>query len=82
MISRLLLLLFPFDCTAEVAVHAAYAIHTQAIAPQECCGMCKNGVITHGDGHTTPCPCPPTCKCRVKATLPCKDGSCKLQPKK
>jgi hypothetical protein len=22
-------------------------------------------VITHGDGHKTPCPCPPACKCKT-----------------
>lgn len=32
--------------------------------PDECCGECQNGWITHGDGHRTPCPCPPTCKCK------------------
>ena len=32
--------------------------------PDECCGECENGWITHGDGHRTPCPCPPTCKCK------------------
>jgi hypothetical protein len=32
--------------------------------PDECCSQCENGWITHGDGHRTPCPCPPTCRCK------------------
>jgi hypothetical protein len=32
--------------------------------PGECCKRCENGWITHGDGHRTPCPCPPTCECK------------------
>lgn len=68
---ELLLVLFGLatpDYTGPVAVQASYVIHTQPAAPQvqECCGLCKNGIITHGDGHTTPCPCPPTCKCKKK----------------
>lgn len=67
---ELLALLFSVavpDYTAAVGVQAAYVIHTQqAPAPQECCGLCKNGVIKHGDGHTSPCPCPPTCKCKSR----------------
>jgi hypothetical protein len=68
---ELLALLFSLavpDYTAAVAVQAAYVIHTQPTTPvvQECCGLCKNGVITHGDGHTTPCPCPPDCKCKKR----------------
>lgn len=57
----------PPDMTAPVAVRAAYVIHTSAPEEkQECCGQCKGGVITHGDGHTTPCPCKPECKCKQK----------------
>lgn len=55
------------DYTATVGVQAAYVIHTQRTpAPQECCGLCKDGVITHGDGHKSPCPCPPACKCKTR----------------
>lgn len=44
-------------------------------APGECCNQCKGtGYITHGDGHRTPCPCPPTCVCKKpKAATECKD---------
>jgi hypothetical protein len=64
-----LALLFPQpEMTGPVAVHAAYVIHTtKVVAPAtECCGECTGGFITHGDGHKTPCPCPPTCKCKQK----------------
>jgi hypothetical protein len=46
--------------------------------PDECCNACKGtGYITHGDGHRTPCPCPPTCPCKKpKAGQPCTD--CKV----
>jgi hypothetical protein len=56
------------DMTGPVAVHAAYVIHTtQSATPaKDCCGECKGGFITHGDGHKTPCPCPPECKCKQK----------------
>lgn len=34
--------------------------------PAKCCQDCAGtGVIRHGDGHTTPCPCPPQCKCKA-----------------
>ncbi len=53
------------DYSAAVAVNAAYTLHAEPVeAPQKCCGLCKNGRITHGDGHTTPCPCPDTCECK------------------
>ena len=64
---ELLLLLAPLDYTPSVAVEAAYVLQQPAETKPEkekCCGQCKCGVITHGDGHKTPCPCPPTCKCR------------------
>ena len=36
----------------------------------ECCGECKGtGYITHGDGHKTPCPCPPGCKCKTNSKI-------------
>jgi hypothetical protein len=91
MITDLLFLLAPpQDVTGKVAVEAAYVLHTyQDEAVQECCGRCKNGVITHGDGHTSPCPCPPDCKCKAKSEVihppsvlrqTCPDGRC--TPKK
>lgn len=69
MIELLFWFLSPPDMTARVAVHAAYVIHTQAPdAPErKCCGACKGGFITHGDGHKTPCPCPSDCACKRNA---------------
>jgi hypothetical protein len=79
MVTSLLLLFAPVDYTAAVAVRAAYVINTQADpVVKKCCGLCRNGVITHGDGHQTPCPCPPDCKCKTKAE--CKDGTCPAKP--
>jgi len=52
------------DITPKVAVQAAYSLVAKAPEPDQCCGLCKNGVITHADGHKTPCPCPPDCKCK------------------
>jgi hypothetical protein len=59
------------DYTGAVAVQAAYVIHTQreAAPVQECCGLCNGGIIVHGDGHTTPCPCPPECPCKKRLKL-------------
>ena len=54
----------------EIAVEAAYVIAAEPVEPPpivtgKCCDACKGtGVITHGDGHTTPCKCPPTCVCK------------------
>jgi hypothetical protein len=64
---ELLLLLSPLDYTASVAVEAAYVLQQPAKTPEkdQCCGQCKCGIITHGDGHKTPCPCPTTCKCKT-----------------
>lgn len=82
----LLFLLAPQDMSGPVAVHASYVIHTSAedVAPQKCCEGCKGtGFITHGDGHKTPCPCPPDCECKAVRHPPviiradCKDGKCK-----
>ena len=69
--SRLLFILASFwptpDYTGAVAAEAAYVITTyKAPALERCCGACKGGVITHGDGHKTQCPCPDTCKCKAK----------------
>ena len=52
----------------EIAVRAAYCIHTQAGTDEksECCGVCVGGNIIHGDGHITDCPCPPDCKCKTE----------------
>ena len=52
----------------EIAVRAAYCIHTQADTDEksECCGVCVGGKIIHGDGHITDCPCPPDCKCKTE----------------
>ena len=58
--------------TERVAVEAAYTLHTRAVEPvaKECCGSCKNGFIVHGDGHKTPCPCPPDCECKRPPAAP------------
>ena len=57
-------LIAPPDMAGPVAVHAAYVINTASAPVSECCGVCKGGFITHGDGHKTPCPCPPECECK------------------
>lgn len=45
-------------------------------APGGCCVECRGtGWITHGDGHRTACPCPPTCACKKPKTA-CPDGKC------
>jgi|688.fasta_scaffold79163_6 hypothetical protein len=81
--SKLFLILASFwgtpDYTGPVAAEAAYVIATQKapVLVKECCGQCKAGVITHGDGHKTKCPCPDTCKCKAKG---CEGGQC--APKK
>lgn len=83
MINELLLLLglATPDYSAAVAVQASYTLHTSSPAPiNECCGACKNGKITHGDGHVTPCPCPPECKCKAPKGTLCESGTC--APKK
>jgi hypothetical protein len=89
MIEFFLLFMQPVDMTGPVAVQAAYVIHTQATdeADAKCCGACNGtGFITHGDGHKTPCPCPPDCECKAVRHPPsvlkadCKDGTC--APKK
>jgi hypothetical protein len=58
-------LVAPIDCTPMVAVEAAYVLAApKEQAKPKCCGLCKGGVITHGDGHKSPCPCPETCDCK------------------
>jgi hypothetical protein len=65
------------DLVPVIGVEAAYVLHTtSAPAAPECCCQCVNGVITHGDGHKTPCPCPPDCKCKRKG------ADCHCSPKK
>lgn len=86
MVSSFLWLFIPLNMVPAVGVNAAYTLHTQAavVTPAECCGRCKNGVITHGDGHSTPCPCPASCKCKAKTLVHdpiCITGSCKKQTK-
>ena len=70
------------DMTARVAAEAAVTLNTRpaTVAPSQCCGQCKNGIVTHGDGHRTPCPCPPDCKCKQKSQPPvCTSGTCALK---
>lgn len=44
----------------------------------ECCKQCKGtGFITHGDGHKTPCPCPPNCPCKKTKAVVCTTGTCR-----
>lgn len=41
----------------------------------QCCAECKGtGVITHGDGHTTPCPCDDGCDCKKGRTATPREG--------
>jgi hypothetical protein len=42
----------------------------------KCCVECRGtGVIVHGDGHRTACPCPADCSCK-KPKASCPDGQC------
>lgn len=62
----------PPPVEGDLAARAAVAVLRSRTAPaptpgpkpDDCCGQCVNGWITHGDGHRTPCPCPPTCRCK------------------
>lgn len=70
------------DMTARVAAEAAVTISQPVVMPvaDKCCGECKGGWITHGDGHKTPCPCPATCKCKAKPQQNiCESGTCALK---
>lgn len=71
------------DMTARVAAEAAVTINqpvTVAPVKDTCCGQCKGGVITHGDGHKTACPCPATCKCKAKPQQTiCESGTCAVR---
>lgn len=60
---------------ASGAVSVAYAATAPDVAPTPapvppapkpaCCQDCGGrGYIVHGDGHRTPCPCPPSCQCK------------------
>jgi hypothetical protein len=66
-------------CAAAYAAFAVEAAPNPAPAPptpSKCCQDCAGtGVIRHGDGHTTPCPCPPNCKCKAGKTN-CPGGNC------
>ena len=71
------------DMTARVAVEMAVSINTTPapVTVQQCCGLCVNGIVTHGDGHKTQCKCPPNCKCKApKSQAPiCTSGTCALK---
>lgn len=77
----------PADMVPWVSANAAYTINTYAPSEEttKCCGLCDAGMITHGDGHKTPCPCPPDCECKSRVTHPpikihhCPDGKCNLK---
>lgn len=83
-------LLFLPKLTGVVAVVAASQEQAPVVVvtpdTDKCCGMCVGGIITHGDGHKTNCPCPDTCECKKAVTHPpavikvCPDGKC--TPKK
>ena len=75
MIPLIFSLFFPAPCYPErVAVEAAYVCTTYTEPKSKCCGQCKLGKITHGDGHVTDCPCPKDCLCRTKSVLKeCKE---------
>jgi hypothetical protein len=71
------------DLTERVATEAAVTVNTRApdVVTDKCCGLCVNGIVTHGDGHKTPCRCPPDCKCKAKKAEPptCVSGTCALK---
>lgn len=85
-------------CEMGMAVCGASRPKPVVVRPDgKCCEDCRGtGVITHGDGHTTPCPCPPACACKKKKSttpavtervIPCEDEYCPLpqyrqQPKR
>lgn len=54
---------------ATMAVDGAPAPEPQP--PGKCCEDCRGtGWIVHGDGHRTPCPCPPECACKQPRAEP------------
>lgn len=70
MIPLIFSLLFPVPaCHERIAIEAAYVVTTYSAPHAKCCGACKGGKITHGDGHVTDCPCSPDCQCRTKSVL-------------
>jgi hypothetical protein len=72
MVNELILLLglAQPDMTGPVAVEAAYVLQTTSpVEGKKCCGLCKNGKVTHGDGHVTDCACPADCKCKTKGAV-------------
>jgi hypothetical protein len=70
MIPLIFSLLFPIPTLPErVAVEAAYVVTTYVAPKSKCCGLCRNGKITHGDGHVTDCACQPGCPCKTKSVL-------------
>lgn len=67
----------------EMALALVAADRVVPVQPdQGCCQECVAGIITHGDGHTTPCPCPANCSCKrkTKSVPQCETGSCPLPP--
>jgi len=68
----ILLGLFPHDYRGRAGADAAYVCATRVEAKPAavCCGRCKRGTITQGDGHVTDCPCDPSCQCKVARELP------------
>ena len=83
----------PQDLRPVVAAEAAFVVNTARLEnpdADKCCGLCVNGMITHGDGHKTPCPSPPDCECKLKGAVhhppaklhACPDGKCELKPKR
>jgi hypothetical protein len=63
---------------AAGAVAVAYAPFAPESAPApgpapkpDCCEDCGGkGVIVHGDGHRTSCPCPASCRCKASSASP------------
>jgi hypothetical protein len=53
----------------RVSVEAAFVVITYTPPKSKCCGACKGGKVTHGDGHVTDCPCPADCACKTKSVL-------------
>lgn len=67
----LLLAMWPAtDYQGRLSAEAAYVICTYQEKAPSCCGHCDGGVIVHGDGHVTDCPCPAGCKCKTAVTHP------------
>ena len=69
----------PRAAAAVAVAYAGFAVEAPAPSPTptpgKCCSDCGGkGYIVHGDGHRTPCPCPPSCPCK-KGTA-CPDGKC------